>query len=125
MVCAFLLFKAFGTSSFSATSDPNKTIEKYYSSAQKNDVETALQQFATSKRPKINRKWLESVARDTDYYRIEQFKTLQMDKEKAKVLIYFYHKKRGGAEEHLDTTLTPVKESGEWRILTMAGNKLK
>ena len=65
------------------------------------------------------------MARDTDYYRIEQFKTLQMDKEKAKVLIYFYHKKRGGAEEHLDTTLTLVKESGEWRILTMTGNKLK
>jgi hypothetical protein len=125
LICAFFLFKTFNGSSFSATSDPNKTIEKYYSSVQKNDVETALQQFATSKRPKINRKWLESVAKDTDYYRIEQFKTLQMDKEKAKVLILFYHKKRGSAEEHWDTTLTLVKESGEWRILTMTGNKLK
>jgi len=125
MGCASFLFKTFGTSSFSATSDPNKTIEKYYSSVQKNDVETALQQFAASKRPKINRKWLESLARDTDYYRIEQFKTLQMDEEKAKVLILFRHKKRGSAEEYWDTTLTLVKECDEWRILTMTGNKLK
>ncbi len=126
VVCIFFLFKTFSSSSlFSATSDPNKTIEKYYSSVQKNDVETALQQFASSKRPKINRKWLEAVARDTDYYRIEQFKTLQMDEEKAKVLVLFYHKKRGSAEEYWDTTLTLVKESGEWRIWTMTGNKLK
>ena len=96
----------------------------YFQRIQDKDVAGALSMYAAAKLPAIKRHIIESVARDTEYYRIDKATTLVNDGQRARVEVYLYHKKKQQLQEYWVTTFELVREAGEWKIWATPGKRL-
>ena len=101
------------------------TVQSFYASVQNKNVDQAISYYATSKRPNIKRSVLESVAKDTQSYRIERIDSVEVGSTSAKVMVYLFHKKLNKPEEYWEITVDLVNEDGNWRMLNTPGKKVR
>jgi hypothetical protein len=105
--------------------DIGNRISAYYQAVQDNRVESALNMYASFRKPAIRRNRIEAVAKDTEYYRIEKIDVLNVSEKNASALIYLFHKKHGKPEEYWEITFKLLRENGSWNIIETPGKKLK
>lgn len=102
-----------------------ESIRRFYLAVQNKRVGDAVNMYASEKRPKINRNLIESVAKDTEYYRFEKIETIHKDNMTAKVQVLMLHKKYKRPAEYWENTIELVKENNRWMIWSTPGKKIR
>ena len=84
-----------------------------------------MQMYAAERIPSIKKNLLESIAKDTEYYRIEKITVSIKDDINAHADVNLYHKKKGKPEEYWIINISMFNESGRWKIWSTPGNKVR
>ena len=108
----------------SAPGDIQQVIGQYYGRVQSRDVAGAVNLYASAKIPVIKRNLIATVAKETEYYRIESINVAENNGVNAKAQVHLFHKKFNRPEEKWYIEISLLKEFGEWRIVTTPGKKL-
>ncbi len=99
------------------------SVRKYYELVQRKDVNRALGCYASERRLQIKRSQLDAVAKDTEYYLIENINVIAHGPERAKAVTSLKQKKYAQPIETWEVSLEFVKEAGQWRIWSTPGKK--
>lgn len=99
-------------------------MERYYGLVEKKNVDAAFSMFALKRQPEVNKKLIETVAKDTEYYRIDKSEIIELSEDSAKVHIFLYHKKYKKSEEYWEITIEFIKENDEWKIWSTPGKRV-
>lgn len=105
--------------------DLQRVIAMFLDYVQNKNVNGAMSLFASGKLPMIKRHRIETVARDTEYYRLDKMTPLEGNDSRAKVLVHVYHKKFKSPEEYWEITFDMVKDQGAWKIWGTPGKRLR
>ena len=100
-------------------------VNKYYQFVQNKDIDGAMNCYSTDKRPQIKKSRIAAVAKDTEYYKIENVSVaFAGEVNRAKAITSLLHKKYGMKPESWEITLEFTKEAGEWKICATPGHKI-
>ncbi len=99
-------------------------VRRYYQFVQRKDVDAAMDCYASERRPYIKRPRLMAVAKDTDYYRIEEIDVIALGPDRAKAVTSLKHKKYNQPIESWEINLEFVREAGQWKIWSTPGKKV-
>jgi hypothetical protein len=102
----------------------DQVIARFYLMVEQKRVNDAIDMFASAKKPNIKRNVIESVAKDTEYYRIQNIRVVEQDASNAKTQVYLLHKKYRSAEEKWQIDISLIKENGEWKLWSTPGRRL-
>ena len=102
-----------------------RSVYNYYELVQRKDVDGAMNCYATDKLPQIKKSRIAAVAKDTEYYKIENVTVIFTgEANKAKATTLLVHKKYGLKPESWEITLELIKEEGKWKIYATPGHKI-
>ncbi len=102
-----------------------RSIYNYYELIQRKDVDGAMKCYSADKLPLIKKSRIAAIAKDTEYYKIENINVLFTEEaNKAKAITSLVHKKYGLQPELWEITLELIKEAGEWKICATPGHKM-
>jgi hypothetical protein len=99
-------------------------VRRYYQFVQRKDVDAAMDCYASERRPYIKRPRLLAVAKDTDYYRIEEIDVTALGPERANAVTLLKHKKYNQPIESWEINLEFVREAGQWKIWSTPGKRI-
>jgi serine/threonine protein kinase len=108
----------------STPGDIQQVIGQFYGRVQNKDVAGAISLYAAAKIPAIKKNLIASVAKDTEYYRIESINVVENNGLNAKTQVHLFHKKYSRPEEKWYIEISLLKEAGEWRIVSTPGRKV-
>ena len=99
-------------------------VKRYYLLVQRKDVDAAMDCYASERRLYIKRPRLVAVAKDTDYYRIEEIDVIALGPDRAKAVTSLKHKKYNQPIESWEINLEFVREAGQWKIWSTPGKRV-
>lgn len=100
-----------------------QSIRRYYELVQNKNIDDAIDCYSSEKRPQIKRSRLETIAKVTEYYKIEKISVISAGESRARTTIFLLQKKYNQQPESWEITMEFIKDRNEWKINSNLGRK--
>ncbi|MCK6541442.1 DnaJ domain-containing protein [bacterium] len=104
--------------------DPKEVIRAFYLFVEKKKPGEAVLLYAEAKKEKVNKKLIDAVSTDTEYYKIESMIVNYENDVECEVSVYLFHKKHNAQEEYWAINVKLIKESDLWKIWSTPGKQI-
>lgn len=102
-----------------------QTIADYYLSIEAKEVDKALSYYSSNTPLKKMRGILNTIANDTEYYRLEKTEINKFEAKRASTTTFLYHKKHQAHEEYWKVSADLILEDNKWKIAKIGGVKIR
>lgn len=100
-----------------------QSIRRYYELVQNKNIDDAIDCYSSEKKPQIKRSRLETIAKVTEYYKIEKISVLSAGESRARTTILLLQKKYNQQPESWEITMEFIMERNQWKINSNVGKK--